>query len=160
MWIFFKIWLVLFTSYLGKFPLVWNHKYKTPILWFESLKVSLFIPFYTPASLVAQRLKNLPAMQETQVQSLDWEDPLEKGMAPHSSILAWRFPWTEEPGELQFMGLQWVSHDWETNIHLIHLEFAWRVVQGKNWIYYFLSRTPSPTPFTKSFSFPNWFIIN
>ena len=49
------------------------------------------------ASLVAQSIKNLPAMQETQVQSLGWEDPLEKGMATHSSILAWRIPWTEEP---------------------------------------------------------------
>ena len=51
-------------------------------------------------------LKNLPAMLETRVQSLGQEDPQEKGVAPHSSILAWRFPWTEEPDELQFMGLQ------------------------------------------------------
>ena len=58
------------------------------------------------ASLVAQRVKNLPAMQETQVQSLNWEDPLEKGIATHSSILAWRIPWTEEPGGLQSMGSQ------------------------------------------------------
>ena len=49
-------------------------------------------------------VKNLPAMWETQVQSLGWEDPLEKGMATHSSILAWRIPWTEEPGRLQSMG--------------------------------------------------------
>ena len=52
------------------------------------------------ASLVAQMVKNLLAMRETQVQSLDQEDPLEKGMATHSSILAWRIPWTEEPGGL------------------------------------------------------------
>ena len=51
-------------------------------------------------SLVAQTVKNLPAMQETQVWSMGWEDPLEKGMATHSSILAWRIPWTEEPGGL------------------------------------------------------------
>ena len=50
---------------------------------------------------MAQSVKRLPAMQETQVQSLGGEDPLEKGMAPHSSILAWRIPWTEEPGGLQ-----------------------------------------------------------
>ena len=50
-------------------------------------------------------LNNLPATQETRVRSLGWEDPLEKGMATHSSILAWRIPWTEEPGGLQFMGL-------------------------------------------------------
>ena len=53
------------------------------------------------AALVAQTEKNLPAMQETRVQSLDWEDALEKGMATHSSILAWRIPWTEEPGGIQ-----------------------------------------------------------
>ena len=58
------------------------------------------------ASLVAQTIKNPPAMQETQVQSLGWEDPLEKGIATHSSIFAWRIPWTEEPGGLQSMGLQ------------------------------------------------------
>ena len=55
---------------------------------------------------MAQMVKNLPAMQETQVQSLDQEDPLEKGMATHSSILAWEIPWTEEPGGLQSMGSQ------------------------------------------------------
>ena len=55
---------------------------------------------------MAQMVKNLPAMQETQVQSLDKEDSLEKGMATHSSILAWEIPWTEEPGRLQSMGLQ------------------------------------------------------
>ena len=56
------------------------------------------------ASLVAERLKHLPAMRETWVRSLDWEDPLEKEMATHSSILAWRIPWTEEPGGLQSTG--------------------------------------------------------
>ena len=58
------------------------------------------------ASLVAQLVKNLPAMQETWVQFLGWEDPLEKEMATHSSILAWRIPWTEEPGSLQSMWSQ------------------------------------------------------
>ena len=62
-------------------------------------------------SLVAQRLKRLPAMQETLVRSLGQEDPLEKEMATHSSILAWRIPWTEEPGGLQSTGLQRVRHD-------------------------------------------------
>ena len=60
-------------------------------------------------------VKNLPAMWETQVWSLGREDPLEKGMATHSSILAWRIPWTEEPGGLQSMGSQRVGHDWATN---------------------------------------------
>ena len=58
-----------------------------------------------------QMVKNLPAMQETWVQSLGQEDPLEKGMARHTSILAWRIPWTEEHGGLQSMGLQRVGHD-------------------------------------------------
>ena len=58
------------------------------------------------ASLLAQLVKNLSAMQETQVRFLDGENPLEKEMATHSSILAWRSPWTEEPGGLQSMGLQ------------------------------------------------------
>ena len=56
-------------------------------------------------------LKNLPAEWETQVQSLGWEDPLEKGMATDSSILAWRIPWTEEPGGLQSTGSQRLGHD-------------------------------------------------
>ena len=60
----------------------------------------------TWASLVAQTVKRLPAMRETWDQSLGQEDPLEKEMATHSSILAWGIPWTEEPGRLQFMGLQ------------------------------------------------------
>ena len=64
-----------------------------------------------PESLVAQTVRNLPAMWETQVQSLGWEDPLEKGMTTHSSITAWRIPWTEEPGGLQSMGLQRVRRD-------------------------------------------------
>ena len=55
---------------------------------------------------MGQTVENLPAMQETGVRSLGWEDPLEKGLATHSSILAWRVPWTEEPGRLQSMGLQ------------------------------------------------------
>ena len=66
---------------------------------------------YIGASLVTQRLKCLPGMQETQVRSLGQEDPLEKEIATHSSTLAWKIPWTEEPGRLQSMGLQRVKHD-------------------------------------------------
>ena len=62
-------------------------------------------------SLVAQMVKRLSAMQETQVRSLGWEDPLEKEMAAHSSILAWKIPWTVEPGRLPSMGPQRVGHD-------------------------------------------------
>ena len=60
---------------------------------------------------VAQMVKNRSAMQETQVQSLGWEDPLEKEMATHSSTPAWKIPWTEEPGRLQSMGWQRVGHN-------------------------------------------------
>ena len=61
--------------------------------------------------LVTQMVKSPPAMQETQVQSLGWEDPLEKEMATHSSILVWRISWIEDPGRLQSMGSQRVGHD-------------------------------------------------
>ena len=59
---------------------------------------------------MAQLVKSLPTMQESQVRSLGWEDPLEEGMATHSSILAWRIPWTEEPSRLQSMGSQRIEH--------------------------------------------------
>ena len=78
---------------------------------------------WSGASLVAQMLKNFACNVgwETQVQSLGWEDPLEKGIETHSSILAWRIPWTEEPGGLQSMGLQRVGHDWVTNTFTSHI---------------------------------------
>ena len=61
--------------------------------------------------MLAERVKHLPAMQETQVRSLGWEDPLEKEIATHSSTLAWKIPWMEEPGRLQPMGSLGVGHD-------------------------------------------------
>ena len=64
---------------------------------------------------MAQTVKNLPVTQETQFQSLGWKDPLEKGMTIHSSVLAWRITWTQEPGGLQSMGLPRVGHDCMTN---------------------------------------------
>ena len=76
-------------------------------------------------------LKNLPAMWETGVQSLGWEDPLEKGIATHSRILVWRISWTEEPGGLQSMGSQRVGHDWVT---FTSLQFS---VCFKNLRYYY-----------------------
>ena len=71
-----------------------------------SLPTLHFFPQTVLASLVAQMVKNLLAMQETQVQSLSWEDPLEKEMATHPNILAWEIPWTKEPGRLQSMRWQ------------------------------------------------------
>ena len=69
------------------------------------------------ASLVAQMVKHLPAMRETWVWFLGWEDPLEKEMAIHSSTLAWKIPWTEEPNRLHPMGSQRVGHNWATSLH-------------------------------------------
>ena len=71
---------------------------------------------------MVQRVKHLPAMQDTRVQFLGWEDPLEKEMATQSSTLAWKIPWTEEPGGLQSMGSQIVGHDWVTSLSL---SFQW-----------------------------------
>ena len=79
------------------------------------------------ASLVAQTVKNLPVMQETWVRSLDWEDCLEKGITTHSSVLAWRIPWTEEPGGLQSLGSQRVGHDWVTHTFTLMTYF-------KSWL--------------------------
>ena len=70
---------------------------------------------------MAQIVKRLPTMWETRVQSLDQEDLLEKDMATHSIILAWKIPWMEEPGRLQCMGSQRVGHDWATSLHFKHL---------------------------------------
>ena len=77
----------------------------------EAKKMVITTALNPESSLVAQRLKHLPPMRETRVRSLGPEDPLEKEMATHFSILAWRIPWTEEPGGLQSMGLQRVGHD-------------------------------------------------
>ena len=76
------------------------------------------------ASLMAQTVKNLPATQETQVQSLGGEDSLVKGMATHSSIFAWSTPWTEEPGGLQSMVSQRVRHNRMTNTFTLHLSLV------------------------------------
>ena len=93
---------------------------------------------YSWASLVTQLVKNLPAMWETWVWSQGWEDPLEKRTATHSNILAWRIPWTEEPGRLQSMGSQRVGHNWVTfaftfSYYLVRTpsaKVAWVVVVG------------------------------
>ena len=76
-----------------------------------SFQLYEILEFMSQASLMAQMVKNLPAMQETLVQSLGREDPLEEGVVTHSSILAWRVPWTEKPSGLQPMGSQRDLHD-------------------------------------------------
>ena len=82
---------------------------------FKSLIAHIF-----SGGLLAHMVKNLPAMQETWVLSLGWEDLLEKEMATHSNILTWGVPWTEKPGEPQSMGSQSVGHDWATNISTLY----------------------------------------
>ena len=86
------------------------------------------------ASLVAHTVKNLPAMHEIQLWSLGWEDPLKKGMATHSSILAWRIPWRKEPGGLQSMGSQKTGHDWATNTHFSSKD-VFTCCCHRNWYY-------------------------
>ena len=83
-----------------------------------------FVVFYTikGPSFVAQPVKYLPAMQETRVRSLGWEDPLEKDIATHSSILAWEIPWTEEPDRLQSMGSQESDMTYQINYHHRHIK--------------------------------------
>ena len=78
--------------------------------------------------LVVQMAKNLPAMQATRVQSLGQKGPLEKGMATHYSILAWRIPWTEEPVKLQSMGLQTVRHNCELSTHITKINMKSLIV--------------------------------
>ena len=108
----------LYHSWLGAHAAVWLHLVATIHLRFTIMQSSWWLAGVSRASLVAQRLKRLPAMQETWVRSLGWEDPLEKEMATHSSILAWRIPWTGEPGRLQPTGSQRVGHDWVTSLSL------------------------------------------
>ena len=81
------------------------------------------------ASLVAQSVKNLPAMQETWVRFLGWADPLKKEMATRASIFAQRIPWTEEPGELQSMGSQELDTTWQLNHH--QCRYTWRDIKNQ-----------------------------
>ena len=88
--------------------------------WGRTVWLFLISTWMLRASLVTQTVKNRPTMRETRVWSLGREDPLEKGMATHSSILAWRIPWTEEPGRLQFMGSQELdTTEWLTHIYTL-----------------------------------------
>ena len=86
-----------------------------------SAKLFRWWQIWGKTSLVAQTVKNLHEMQEIQVWSLGQENPLEEGMATHSSFLAWRIPWTEEPGGLQSMESQRVGHNWETFTHSLSI---------------------------------------
>ena len=96
----------LFVTWWG-----WNEWTGPPKSLLQSLCVFWEEPSVPWTSLVAQTVKRLPIMWKTRVQSLGWEDLLEKEMATHSSILAWKIPWMEEPGRLQFIGLQKVGYN-------------------------------------------------
>ena len=122
------------------------------------------------ASPVAQVVKNLPAIQETEAQSLGQEEPLEEELATHFSILACRIPWTEKPGGLQFLGLQRVGHDWATNFHFsfhnVYLSFSSRRIKFnllfKIPAFHFLKKFSlvfGLEKFTAMYSEPRWLRI-
>ena len=94
-------------------------------------------------------VKNLPAIQETGVRSLGQEDPLEKEMAPHSSTLAWKIPWTEEPGRLQSTGSQRVRHNWATSLSL---SFLFRNVKMRQSVLSYVCGNVNTVPFYRFFS--------
>ena len=121
--------------------------------WSQNLNMqscNFFFPFWISnhdhASLVIQKVKNLPITQETQVPSQGREVPLEKEMATHSSILAWRIPWTEDPGRQQSMGSQRIEHDWATKT----LAFTYLILCL--WFFLLFWKPPPPTNFI-NFSF-------
>ena len=106
--------LLLHLLYLPNSNTIINKAFALP----PDLKVQHPSNIWYQTSLVTQMVKRLPTMQETQVQSLGWEGPLEKQMATHSSTFAWKIPWTEECGRLQSMGSQRVGHDWAISLSL------------------------------------------
>ena len=103
-----------FTFTSSTTPLPRQHSYKLGLGCSYVIQMGPQFESHSRASPVAQTVKNLPEMHETWVWSLGWEDPLEKGMATDSNILAWRITWTEKPGGRQFMGSQRVRQDWAT----------------------------------------------
>ena len=109
-----SFWISILETTQNKALLCYRNRKKNFIMescWFDSKHNNMGFP-------VAQTVKNLAAVKGTLVQSMVWKDLLEKGMDTHSSILAWRFPQTEEPGGLQSMGSQRVGHNWATNTHI------------------------------------------
>ena len=108
---------------------------------------------------MTQMVKNLPTIQETQIQSLGQEDPLEKGMATHSSISAWKISWTEKPNGLQSMRVQRVTHDWTSNTSLRKRDYY----SLNNADYYslkFISSREPVTSFKEQSNFWGWFTIH
>ena len=112
----------------GILPLVISFKETDP--WVRLVFTMAFSMVFWSSPVV----KNLPAMQETWVQSLGRKDPLEKEMATHSSILAWEIPWTEEPSRLQSMGSQIIGHDYATEHTHSHNSFSLWLSLVKSWL--------------------------
>ena len=116
-----------------------HHRVSEPSGCHPAHSLSSFLQGPSCSSLVAQMVKSLPEVWETQVQSLGQEDPLEKEVETHSSILAWKIPWTEEPGTLQYMGSQRVGHDWTTSLSFLCLLFWLWTELGKSHFILLLS---------------------
>ena len=106
--------MFIYFVYLVKWQFHWS--FLLFLVSFSYISPLIFISFLLPDSLVTQKVKHPSIMQETWFHSLGREDPLEKEMTTHFSTLAWKIPWTEEPGRLQSMGLQIVRHNWETSL--------------------------------------------
>ena len=126
--------LVSYVPCIGRWTLYHWATWEAPVLpdptlksWTSDLLLPLLLSSVTfsDTSLVAQMVKHLPTMRESWVWSLGQEDPLEKEMATHSSIHAWKIPWTKEPGGLQSMVLQRVGHDGVTSLHFTSLHIQW-----------------------------------
>ena len=111
---------VFLNLFMSQAPLLIFHPKESVFVQYKKGLMNL-IKIEVSSFNVAEMVKNLPAVLKTWVQSQVQEDPLEKGVATLSSILAWRIPWTEEPGRLQSMGLQRAGHDWVTNIFTFSL---------------------------------------
>ena len=107
---------------------LWNRCFFHPLKVLSHYSFSKYLLSSSHESLVAQMVKHLSTMQETWVRSLGQEDPVEKEMAIHSSTIAWKIPWTEEPGRLQSMGSQRVRHHWATSLHLTRRTFVGKVI--------------------------------
>ena len=117
---------------------------------FSHLSYKTIAMLYIGASLVAQMVKSLPAKWENQVWSLGWEDLLEKEMATHFSILAWRTPWMKQPGGLQFTGSQKVRCDWATLTHTSALQCCVSFCYTMKWISCMCTYTPTLLDFLPS----------
>ena len=113
----------------------WGHKELDTTEWLNWMFYYFkFVPtFIYTAFLVAQTVKHLPAMRETWVRSLGWEDPLEKEMATYSSTLAWKIPWMEEPGRLQPIESKSVRHNWVTSISIFNLIYTLII---EHWVHF------------------------